>query len=387
MQNKELKDLLEKFKNQSCTHAELKFLRNYFSDEKYEEQIKELLIRDISESRIDDEAVSKVNFEEIYNQINNKISENSMKFGWDNRRQFVHRRSIIRIMKIAAVLILFFTAGGFFTYLIYAPHYKEPISFNEIKVPLGARSEVILPDGSNVWLNAGSTICYSNIFNKKNRQVFLTGEAYFKVNKNTELPFTVITGDLNIIATGTEFNVKAYDDEGIIETTLITGKVEIHYKGQTERNGSSDVTLEPSQKAVYVKKQQELRIEEIRDIMAINPGILNPQEGNLYVASRIDPAPIIAWKNNKLIFKGEELVTLAVKLERKYNMSIRFRSDEVKHFRFTGTLEDETITQVLDVIKLTAPIDYELKGKEVVIFENTKMRQKFIRYLKHSQEK
>jgi ferric-dicitrate binding protein FerR (iron transport regulator) len=106
------------------------------------------------------------------------------------------------------------------------------------------------------------------------------------------------------------------------------------------------------------------------------------KKGNIYIAEKIDPVPTVSWKDNRLIFKGEELSNLLIKLERKYDVSFSFEYEEIKQFRFTGTLEDETLTQVLDVIKLSAPIDYKLDGKTVRILENKQMTKKFSGHLK-----
>ena len=102
----------------------------------------------------------------------------------------------------------------------------------------------------------------------------------------------------------------------------------------------------------------------------------------VYIAKKIDPKPIIAWKDNKLIIKSEEMGSLAIKLERKYNVNISFATTNIKNYKFTGTLEDETLTQVLDAIKLTAPIDYKLEGKSVRILENESMARRFDNHLK-----
>jgi ferric-dicitrate binding protein FerR (iron transport regulator) len=225
-------------------------------------------------------------------------------------------------------------------------------------------------------------IRYPNIFNKENRCISLEGEAYFKVAKNKSLPFVVKTGDLNIVAVGTEFNVKAYDEEGIIETTLIEGKVSIQNNLQS-KNKSDMVFLEPHQKAVYVKEDQQLNIEELNVIKQNKPKeVLKLKTGIMYIAAQVDPLPIVSWKDNRLIFKGEELSSLLVKLERKYDVTISFESEGIRHFRFTGTLEDETLTQVLDVIKLSAPINYSLEGKKVMISGNKQMMKNFSGYLK-----
>jgi ferric-dicitrate binding protein FerR (iron transport regulator) len=289
-------------------------------------------------------------------------------------------------LRVAAIIILIFISGGALSYFIFKPQEEAAvIAFNEIRAPLGARSEIILPDGSQVWLNAGSKLKYLNVFNKTNRMVSLEGEGYFKVAKNSKLPFNVKAGDLYIVALGTEFNVKSYNDEGIIETTLVEGKVSIRQNQQSKQK-SQTVYLGPHQKAVYVKDEQQLTVEDLKAARQVKPEILKMKKGIMYVADRIDPEPIISWKDNRLILKGEELSSLLIKLERKYDVTFLYESDNIKQFRFTGTLENETLTQVLDVIKLSAPIDYMLEGKIVRITENKLMTKKFSGHLKKKDE-
>ncbi|MBA7551387.1 hypothetical protein ES705_43927 [subsurface metagenome] len=121
-------------------------------------------------------------------------------------------------------------------------------------------------------MNAGSILKYSNNFNTDNRNLVLEGEAYFKVAKNIDLPFIVDTGNISIRAVGTEFNVKAYLDEGIIETTLIEGSVEIIEKGK-ENNGKTLLNLKPNQKAFYIKESNLLTLNSIKEIdpLAVKP--------------------------------------------------------------------------------------------------------------------
>ncbi len=381
-----LKKILEKFKKQTCSAEEMQLLDQWLEDDNNAEQIKETLLNDLHNFKVPIGNVERKSFESTFDAIKTKISENERKFGWKDRTSAVRSFSISYLLKVAAILVLFFSAGSVLTYLSLHKPENNIITYNEIKVPLGARSEVMLPDGTKVWLNAGSRIRYQNLFDISNREISLEGEAYFEVAKNELLPFIVRTGDLDVVALGTVFNVRAYREEGIIETTLVEGRVSIHNNRQLDKHSKNKIFLEPSQKAVYVKDQKELRIVEINDIKRINPEITNPETGNLYIASKIDPLPIIAWKDDKLIFRSEEFISLTTKLERKYDVSISFESDAIKWYKFTGTLEDETLTQVLDVIKLAAPIDYKLKGKHVTIYENTRMTRKFIHYLKSNNQ-
>jgi transmembrane sensor len=373
----ELKALLEKYRNQQCNSEELRKLWDILTDEKKARMAEAILTEELNEFDANGSDVEKVNFEKIFNTLQIKIAQHEMVESPKAQKS----KGIWIFTRVAAVFLISFMAGSLFTHFWNHKNQTVDLSFCEIKAPLGGKSEVTLPDGSHVWLNAGSKIKYLSQFNKHNRNITLEGEAYFKVAKNTKLPFIVKTGDLNIIAVGTEFNVKAYNDEGIIETTLVEGKVTIRNEHQTNQSHQL-IYLEPKQKAVYVRDQQELKVEDMNTIKESNPEVIEPQKGEVYVAEKVDPVPIIAWKDNRLIFKSEEISNLAIKLGRKYNVTISFASENIKQYRFSGTLEDETLTQVLDVIKLTAPIDYDLDGKEVKIFENTQMAEKFSNHLK-----
>ena len=143
--------------------------------------------------------------------------------------------------------------------------------YNTVEIPRGGEYNLFLADGTRVYLNSMSSLKFPVRFSGKTREVKLTGEAYFEVAKNELLPFTVRTGDLDVVALGTKFNVKAYREEGIIETTLVEGKISIYNNRHSDKHRKNNVFLEPHQKAVYVKDQQELRIVEINDIKRIIP--------------------------------------------------------------------------------------------------------------------
>jgi len=374
----DLKELLRKFKDKTCTMEELDRLRSYFSERNHESLVKESLYQEIADLVPSRKAESGPDFQRIFENIQSSITESSpieTATQPDERRRPVY----LQFLKIAAVVIPVFLLGGILSYYILENKPKpENLTYTEIRAPFGARTEIVLPDGSTVWLNAGSKIKYTNIFNRDNREIQLNGEGYFKVTRNADLPFDVKTGDLSIRALGTEFNVKSYDDEDIIETTLVEGKVAIH-QGAKEK---SSIFLEPHQQAVYMKYNKNLTVKDMKAVREVKPEVLKFKEGILYIAEKIDPEPFVAWKENRLILKGEELSNLVIKLERKYDVKFIFGSEKLKRFRFTGTLENETLTQVLDVIKLSAPLEYELQGKTVMIFENKKMTEQFNIHLK-----
>ena len=280
------------------------------------------------------------------------------------KRKSISKRILINILTAAAVFAFAFFIGRL-TIQNEAGKTEPSVSMSEVKAPFGSRSEIKLPDGTTVILNAGSLLSYRNDYNISHRIVTLKGEAYFKVEKNEAVPFVVNAGPLSIMALGTEFNVKAYDDEKSIETTLITGKVEITRQGSVD--DKQVVDLNPNQKAIFIRNETGFLLENVRELekdpIATVPTILP----DILIAPQINIDQTVAWTEGKLILRGESLDQLCVDLERKYDVSIIFKEEEIKRFRFTGVLLDETLEQVLNVIKLTAPITYSLDGKTVYL--------------------
>lgn len=375
----EFKESVQKFKNLLLNKEEQNLFFKWVSDEKNEDSLKGYLLQDIRDFKIDETSTEKPSFEKIFEKIELSIADNEQ-----NSKLFKSKsRNLYFYLKVAAIFLVIFTGGATLSYFLSMPAAPDQnmLAYNEISAPLGARSEVLLSDGSKVWLNAGSKIRYINSFNHANRTIILDGEGYFKVAKNKRIPFIVKADKLSITAVGTEFNVKAYSDEGIIETTLVEGEITIQHN-EKEKKHLGKILLQPFQKAVYIKENQDLKIQDVNALKKTDPTITRPKKGAVYIAEKIDPMPEISWKESKLIFKSEEMNSLAVKLERKYNINIKIESEIIKQYRFTGTLEDETLTQALDVIKFNAPIDYTLEGKEVKIFEDTHMVKKFDYHLK-----
>lgn len=375
----EFKERVQKFKNLLLDKEEQNHFFKWVSNEKNEDILKGYLLQDIRDYKIDETSTEKPSFEKIFEKIELSIADNEQ-----NAKLLKSKsRNLYFYLKVAAIFLVIFTGGATLSYFLSMPGAPDQnmLAYNEISAPLGARSEVLLSDGSKVWLNAGSKIRYINSFNHANRTIILDGEGYFKVAKNKRIPFIVKADELSITAVGTEFNVKAYSDEGIIETTLVEGEVTIQHN-EKEKKHLGKIFLQPFQKAVYIKENQDLKIQDVNALKKTDPTISRPKKGAVYIAEKIDPMPEISWKESRLIFKSEEMNSLAVKLERKYNINIKIESEIIKQYRFTGTLEDETLTQALDVIKFNAPIDYTLEGKEVNIFEDTRMMKKFDYHLK-----
>ncbi|MGF1586322.1 MAG: FecR family protein [Bacteroidales bacterium] len=274
-----------------------------------------------------------------------------------------------KAIRIAAVFLLLVSAGSTIAWIITSQRLQSLASMetiNHFNVQLGGRGEVILPDGSKVRLNAGSNISYSNNFGFTERNVILEGEGYFEVETNPKMPFVVETSGLKIKAFGTTFNVKAYPDEEEIITTLIEGIVRI--EGE-----NIDLAITPSQKVTYIKGQyrnvmpdeEKPQPETEKRVPEKMPEIIEPPK--LLLANNINTHQVTAWKDGIFIFDAEKLSNLKVILERKYDVSIKIESEELKNYRFTGTFHQETLEQILGIINLSAPIKYEIEKGVVTI--------------------
>ena len=378
--------LINRYLEKKCTQVEKQQLYELLTSSDNERSFKEVLFSHLNEFLEDHHEKHSVDFDRIYNQLHSEIKQKETRES--EKRLLQSKNKVIRLiitgLSIAAVFCIAFYLGRRFNqkYGEVSQNSYVQTTYNEIKAPLGSKSEVKLTDGTEVILNAGSTIKYRSDFNSFNRDLILEGEAYFRVAKNPNLPLIVNAGKLNIKATGTEFNIKAYSEEGIVETTLIEGKVEISQLGDYGKDKT--LVLKPNQKAIYASESDRITLEKIKEIepLAIKPTKLISDK--LLISPKTDIDQTTAWIKNKLIIRRENLESLCVKLQRKYDVTFVFGDEEIKKLRFTGVLLDETFEQVMDVIKLTAPIKYSIDGKVVTLFSNSEKLDKFSKRLKNS---
>lgn len=363
--NIEFKSLLEKFQSGKSNPEELRLLEEMFFDGEISEGIKSVMLNEIKDFETAGSATD-TDYDRLFQSIQKIISDHKSKTRGLNLR--------LNFMRIAAIIVMAFVFGGTLSYFIFNSDKKTPSSFCEVTAPLGSTSEIVLPDSSRVWLNAGSKIKYSTTYNQKNRLIYLEGEGYFIVAKNKKIPFIVDAYGFEVKAVGTEFNVKAYKGDPTVETTMVEGKVTLQHSTESILKG---VYLTPNQKATFYKKEESLTVEVIKKLEEKKEELNYIPEHRLVIAPRIDPKAIISWKENRLIIEREQLGTLAEILSRKYNFNFEFKSEDIKQISFSGTLEDETLQQVMNVIKIGSPIDYEIVGKTVIIEKNEMRMHEF----------
>lgn len=232
----------------------------------------------------------------------------------------------------------------------------------EIIAGRGTRSQMVLPDGTKVWLNADSKLQFNQKFDDTVREVTLDGEAFFNVVKDARRPFIVHTSAIDIRVLGTSFNVKSYNEDNTIETTLIHGLVEVTNKLTPL---PTRVILQPNEKLVFTKNN----VEKPGSDEAITKDAKMPVFSIHALPEKIPDSslPETSWKYNRLIFEGDTFSELAVKMERWFDVKISIKDKAVAGYRLRGTFENETIEETLEALKLIAPFNYRINGNEIEI--------------------
>ncbi len=279
-----------------------------------------------------------------------------------------------KLVQVAAIVLIAFVAGVFAMQYFSQSGKSSVKSVTEHSVPYGSRSMVILPDGTRIWLNAGSKLTYNQNYNINSRELTLTGEAYFDVKANPKLPFMVHTALIIVKVTGTAFNIKAYPDEKVIEATVERGQVNIVSR---EKN----ITVNPRQKVIIFKIAGQTKPETITED-SVSGAVQNKihkrdtsESRHFVMMENVDTELSTSWKDKRWIIEREELGSLSVKIGRRYDVDITFASENLKHFVFSGALEDESLEQVLRVIRFTSPISYIINKKKVMLREDSYLKQ------------
>lgn len=241
--------------------------------------------------------------------------------------------------KVAAILFLPLIITTFYFAIEKSRQPESFVAWHTIETTAGMRSEFILPDSSKVFLNSNTRLSYPLAFNSKIREVKLTGQAYFEVTENKKVPFVVNTGRLNIEVTGTEFMATNYLNENLTEVALIEGGINLFY-GDYFNAKKDIVQIKPGQMAFLKTGDNEL------------------------ITCQVDIKKYQAWKNGILLFRDDSMYEVIRSLSRWFNVDIQLTGPEFKDYVYTATFEDETLVQVLELLKMSAPIDYKIKKRE-----------------------
>ncbi|MBN1416990.1 MAG: FecR family protein [Bacteroidales bacterium] len=295
-------------------------------------------------------------------------------------RFYLIHPGILRGIAAAALTAFIILLSGYLAVKLYN-RLRYPLTYSEYSVPYGSKSHMTLPDGSSVWLNAGSKIVYSSQYGIRNRDLKLEGEAHFTVLKAKQ-PFMVHTKNLTVAAIGTVFNIKAYPEEKTIETTVEQGVVKIT-NNIAGKWTAQPVLIMTRQKATYTLAEEytertgndyKTNSKASHDHKSGEPA--RKEVGKITISNNIMSSIYTSWKDEKWIIEHEELQSLAIKLERRYNIKFIFTDESLKHYIFSGILMDETLEQVLEAIKLTAPIGFKIEHDTVIFYEMNALKSR-----------
>ncbi len=245
-------------------------------------------------------------------------------------------RKIVYWQYAAALLVIFLTAGLFFGKNL-TNYFSEPEQFISIITPTGKIKNLKLPDGTDVWLNSGSILKYSNRFDKTNRMVNIEGEGYFEVVKDEKNPFTVSMGRSAVIVHGTSFNVKGCQSEGKYEVILVEGSVE----------------YVNSEKSVFIIPGERLTESTVLGRLEID---------------HVNTANYTSWKSGKVYFDKQSLNDLVTLLEEWYGIKFEFANNDIRLYTFTGVIiKNNSLDYTLQIIEMTNKVKFVKKGGTMLI--------------------
>ena len=292
--------------------------------------------REIWFSAVSREAASVYDKDKAFENFRNRV-ESQKEIQSTSRRGF----SLSALWRYAAVVAIII-AVGCISYWQGEVNVKDTFADISVEAPLGSKTKLYLPDGTLVWLNAGSRMTYSQGFGVDNRKVELEGEGYFEVKRNEKIPFFVKTKDLQLQVLGTKFNFRDYPEDHEVVVSLLEGKVGLNNLLREEK----EAVLSPDERAVLNKANGLLTVESV-------------------TASNASQ-----WADGYLFFDEELLPDIAKELERSYNVKIHIANDSLKTFRFYGNFvrREQNIQEVLEALASTEKMQYKIEERNITIY-------------------
>lgn len=328
MKGKELEsEKIERYFAGDYSEKDESYVDEVFCDDNKEKELRCLLSGQFDKLSDEDESDKKDLdhiLHRIHYDINTKLSaHNSLSFD-----------SIIRwTLRIAGVIVFpFLILTGI---QMYKQTNLKKETWVEIKAPAWTRAQFRLPDGTTGWLNSNSSVKYNGNF-ISDRQITLTGEAFFDVFKDKKRPFVVNTNDVKVKVLGTRFNIASYENEKNIEVVLEEGKLVI-----SDREMKKTYTMSPNDLVTFDKSLRDFSTEVVQ------------------------PHKYLSWTEGKLVFRNDPLDVIARRLERWYNIDVEVNVSETEDLRLRATFVDEGLEEVLDLLKRSLPVDYKIINGDI----------------------
>ncbi|WP_319231206.1 FecR domain-containing protein [Draconibacterium orientale] len=317
-------EILHRYFKGTYSHSDYKNLKAFWENEPYRPMLKKHLEEHWERYFEESQSGQKVDYllRKIHRQI--KAEEKLQK-----------RVNFINVFQRAAAILIVPFVLAFLSILYLQQKTDSPkLAYAEIQCPFGVRTKFELPDGSSGFLNSGSTLRFPTLFTGQ-RNVSLSGEAYFNVVSDEAHPFVVKTPNLNVKVLGTEFNVIAYEGDASEEVILNKGRVDV-----LSAKGDLYCALQPNQSMTF-----------------------NISSGTMW-QKNVEAHQYIGWTEGKLVFRHENMQQVAQRLGRWYNAEVEIQDPEILDYVFRATFVDEPLDEVLKLLTYTAPISYETKLRE-----------------------
>ncbi|OOQ57020.1 FecR family protein [Mucilaginibacter pedocola] len=346
--------------------AELKYLVD--SDPSYKKQLEGMnLYWEHSDTEYTDDAIA---FQKIQDKI--KRLEAAGNTGDAEIIDFAaasKNRSLFRFWPAAAASLVLITAGALFFKGNFSQKKTGDVTAGWVQKSTlkGQKLVATLADGTKVTLNSQSSIRYPAAFDGDTREIMLSGEAYFDVFKDHQHPFIIHTNKMDVKVLGTTFNLRSYPQDTVIETTLITGAIEVTMKDRP----SDRIILKPNEKLILKNNEAGNPKHLRRDTGKAASGNIAPQYTltSLTHFSGKDSSVIeTAWMKNRFIFDNNNFADLADKMEVWYGVDIQFKNEKAKQFVFSGVFDNDSITQALDALRDIEKFDYKAYGSVIYIY-------------------
>jgi ferric-dicitrate binding protein FerR (iron transport regulator) len=298
-------------------------------------------------------------------QLQGKLGEvTEDKIDLNNESKKAVRRPLYRRLALAGLAAA--SIGGAIYFTAFHRSANSATAVSEIATRKGSKSNIKLPDGTEVWLNADSKLTYNENFIGSTREVTLTGEAFFDVVHDTAHPFIIHTGNASIRVLGTAFNVRNYPRESSIETTLMRGRIEVSFADRPNEK----LILKPLEKLIVSKDTDSLSNAVPAECSQTSTTVHPADKVILTSVTYSATDSLIAetsWVDDKMVFVNQPLEKIAEELERHFAVTIVFKDPKVRKYRYTGVFNNESIEKVLQIIELSKPISYESDGKTIFI--------------------
>ncbi|SFV27053.1 FecR family protein [Thermoflavifilum thermophilum] len=369
MDESRLNELISRYLTKSATPEELQELNDWIRRHPLIQHEIELL-----DKYWRAENIRNVDLDQAYTRLQQKLNKTKkILHKHSSTRGIIHRFPIVWIRWAAVILIIISLAIG--TYQIWNSHHhignQPPRNWELTYDQPGIKSKLILPDSTEVWLNGNTRIYYPLQFTGKTREVWLSGEAYFKVKHDPDRTFIIHTAKMNITVLGTEFNVKCYPDDPLYETSLINGAILVTLKDRPEDR----IILKPKEKLVVMNDRVTVQKQE----HAVGPTPPMPAEKTSsklwvteihYFSPQDSTLMETAWIDGKLVFRDENFTDLARRFERWYGYHFQFKDDSVKQYHFTGIFEHETLEQALKALQMAEKFRFQIQDQDssVIIY-------------------